>query len=81
MKPWAIMCCGCRKMMGPHGEALERVGSWFSAICFASKDEADVFALSVGWTTDGGNHRCPTCQQRLQIIRGWMNERSTTLAS
>lgn len=57
---WAIMCCGCRRVMSEDGEPIDRTDEAPIAT-FPTKPEADAFAGEHHWKAEDGNHRCPDC--------------------
>lgn len=72
---WAILCCGCNRLMSKTGEPLgpRQPGSVNLAELFRgfadsedvasyqSKEAGDAAAVAAGWSAIGGNHRCPEC--------------------
>jgi hypothetical protein len=73
MKPWALKCCGCDRLMDKDGGVVPRGTSAIQlsevAASFDTKQEADRFAEEHGWRTadaEGINHRCPECVNAAQ---------------
>lgn len=59
-RPWAILCCGCNRVMDQAGKAIGtphpgalNIGALLEisgqAACFATKPEADDAARAAGW--------------------------------
>ena len=65
--PCAIMCCGCRSLLGSDGKPVALDLGFVDitqVACFSDGAAADAFAAKHGWQIadkDGPNHRCPDC--------------------
>lgn len=73
--PWAILCCGCNRLMSKTGEPLgprqpgsvnlaELFGGFADSEDVASyqtKEAGDAAAVEAGWSAIDGNHRCQEC--------------------
>ena len=74
VKPFALMCCGCRGVLAESGKLIpfdKCVGNGFldtrQLATFSGKEEADAHAVKLGWSVedkDGPNHRCPDCKKK-----------------
>ena len=60
-----IICCGCLSLLRNDGtwSCFNPKEAQQNAYSGASCEEADAYAISLGWTVDTkeGNHRCPDC--------------------
>lgn len=73
----ALVCCGCRKMLGPNGEtvdirpALESLTfNWSMVADFPDKKSADEAARKADWRAENGDHRCLDCVNSERFLRG-----------
>lgn len=74
---WAIMCCGCMKVMDRSGKAalvfapggnidLAIPNPLADAADYPTKEVADKAAGEHGWVVVDGDHRCPECYMKAQ---------------
>lgn len=69
LKPWAVMCCDCTRMMTRGGKPWEPdpvsgLVMVFGLASFDTQQGADAAAKKAGWQVaddKGSNHRCPEC--------------------
>ncbi len=66
IKNWAVMCCGCFRILLKDGRAAEfnPAKGEPNAKDFPTAKSADAFARKHGWTVEDGNHRCLQCSER-----------------
>jgi hypothetical protein len=74
---YAIMCCGCKSLLGADGEVIawNASGVLQNVAGFNEVSEGDEAANRAGWQVadkTGPNHRCPFCvhkEMRRYILR------------